>query len=73
MAKRLPSARAVFADDLDERFAGRELGQADRIRDGMLAAKRAIVDAVAVVRDTRPADGERGVRLARRRGRFAGD
>ena len=71
LAKRLPNARAVFADDAHGDFAGRELGQADRLGDRMLAAKRAVVDAVTVVRDARAADSELGVRLACWRARFA--
>ena len=73
LANRLPRARAVFADDLDDRFAGRKLGQANRLIDGVLAAKRAVVDAVAVMRDAGAADGEHGARLTGRRARFAGD
>ena len=39
LAKRLPNARAVFADDAHGDFAGRELGQADGIGDRVLAAR----------------------------------
>ena len=73
LAKRLPRARAVFADDTHNIFSGREPGQPDRLVDGMLAAQRPVVDAVAVVRDARPGDDDPGACFACRRGRLSGD